>query len=324
LNSRAVEPPCSGRGGKVFGWTTRPRPTAASTLRPPINPTHDTKYCYVIDKKEAARANFLLCGKELLSLFGGAQRVIAQRDELGYEPNPKTCVSSEAPSCDSGTMNGPVFSGEIRSSGKPKLPQPISIEAYRHLVEQCAANRLNLPIANGSPFHARILINKLFEIATKEVVIVTGSLRDQTTTGTDVYGYEPVIEAARKFLADPSAALTIILQQGELHQGNKNRLLRTIINDQNRNGVVSLTTPPPDMLDSTVPHFMVADQFAYRIETGADAKDIDSIDRMTAVANFGDHKTGIELHAYFDEIVQFVGKASMGTRVELFQAGVNI
>src|ERR1700730_18790831 len=31
LNSRAVEPPCSGRGGKVCGWTTRPRPTAAST-----------------------------------------------------------------------------------------------------------------------------------------------------------------------------------------------------------------------------------------------------------------------------------------------------
>src|SRR5580700_1880797 len=31
LNSRAVEPPRSGRGGKVFGWTTRPRQTADST-----------------------------------------------------------------------------------------------------------------------------------------------------------------------------------------------------------------------------------------------------------------------------------------------------
>jgi hypothetical protein len=191
------------------------------------------------------------------------------------------------------------------------LPAKIPIEVYKTLVDQCASRRLNYPIANGSPVHARILIAKLFEIAESEVVIVSGSLTDESEAGLDVYGYEPVIRAAQKFLRDdPNAHLSIILQQGEMHHGNKNRFFRSVVNDTARCGAVTITTPKAGVFDSAMPHFMVADSSSYRIETGTDATD--KSERMTAVANFGDAATAGDLRSYFDEVIDFVTSESLG------------
>jgi hypothetical protein len=119
-----------------------------------------------------------------------------------------------------------------------------------------------------------------------------------------VYGHEPVIHAAKKFLLDPNAQLSIILQEGEMQNGDQNRFFRAIVNDPERCGVITLTTPKKGILDSTVPHFMISDRASYRIETGTDA--MDKSERMTAVANFGDQETANDLRVYFDEVIDFI------------------
>lgn len=194
---------------------------------------------------------------------------------------------------------------------------PVSLQTYKQLVDRCALERLNYAIANGSPFHARVLIAKLFEIAEKQVSIVTGSLRDITSGGIEVYGHEPVVEEAKKFLTDPGTCLTVIVQTGELHRGEENSFLHQVCRDRNRNGTLKLLIPPKGALDQSIPHFMVADGFSYRLETGQDAavetvgvddEDGAPHDHMRAVANFGDGEMGRGLKAYFDEIRDVVRK----------------
>jgi hypothetical protein len=198
---------------------------------------------------------------------------------------------------------------------KPKFRQatlPVSgvlgslpVETYRLLVDQCAMHRFNYPIANGSPIHARILIAKLFEIAESEVVIVSGCLTHKSETGHDVYGHEPVVNAAKKFLSDPNAQLSIILQQGEMQDGDDNRFFHSVVNDPKRCGILTITTPPKGTLGTEIPHFMIADRASYRLETGSEAIN-KKTDTMTAVANFGDQVTAADLRGYFDEVIDFI------------------
>lgn len=176
----------------------------------------------------------------------------------------------------------------------------VPLARYQQLVDRCARERLNLPIANGSAFHARILITKLFEIAEEEVQIVSGRLTDVNPKGVDVYGYQPAIDAARKFLTAPGTLLSIIAQTGAIDQGPDNRFLKEVINDVHRNGTVQIYVPKAGTLDESVPHFMVADHSAYRLETGKDA--LPSEEAIKAIANFGDAKTGKELSELFSDL----------------------
>jgi len=190
----------------------------------------------------------------------------------------------------------------------------VSLNYYKQLVDRCANERLDFVIANGSPFHARLLIAKLFEVAEKQVAIVSGSLRDVSAGGVHIYGHPPVIEEAKKFLTDPDTCLNIIAQQGELHNGLKNSFVNEVVADKERNGKVRIFVPPRGELEASVPHFMVADSVCYRLETGVDAAiEVDRFqndESMTAVANFGDHDTGRELRNYFNEIREHVRRLS--------------
>jgi hypothetical protein len=222
-------------------------------------------------------------------------------------------------------MTSPIFTTKI-ASPTPPLSElatvSVSLETYRDLVKICATRRLNCPIANGSALHARILITKLFEVAEKEVVIVSGSLRDKTASGVDVYGYPPVISAAKSFLADPGTQLNIVLQHGVLDCGDKNRMLTALVNDPERLGTITLTIPTLGVLDSSVPHFMIADGSAYRMETGADAAP--GVERLTAVANFGDDKTSADLRTFFDEVSEFLATLLPPAAKNVFEPGVRI
>lgn len=184
----------------------------------------------------------------------------------------------------------------------------VSIDTYKALVDRCAKERLDYPIANGSAFHARILIAKLFEIAKKEVLLVTGHLRVQCQNGIDVYGYRDVIARAKNFLSDPSAKLKIVVQSGEVDGGDNNRFLKEIINNECRNGIVKLGIPTANALDSDFPHFMVADGAAYRIETGSDAH-LDH-ENITAIANFGDAPTAVNLRDFYTEVTSFLDEVA--------------
>jgi hypothetical protein len=190
----------------------------------------------------------------------------------------------------------------------------MSLEAYRELVDVCAARRLNYSIANGSPYHARILIKKLFEIATSEVVLVTGALTDATKDSIDIYGHDPVIECANQFLRDPSTCLNIVVQKGRVHREQENRFLAKVINDKQRNGLVTITIPPNENTLSALPHFMVSDGSAYRMETAADAEP--NVVEMKAVANFGDKSTANKLRNLFSNIDEFLKASGKLSRQE--------
>jgi hypothetical protein len=195
----------------------------------------------------------------------------------------------------------------------------VPLPVYQQLVDRCARERLNLAIANGSAFHARILISKLFEIAKEKVEIVSGRLTDVNPKGIDVYGFESVIAAARKFLTAPSTVLTIIVQHGSVHRGNENRFLKQVVDDPNRNGTVHLCIPKIGLLDESVPHFMVSDRGAYRVETGKDAKP--SEEAIKAIANFGDAKTGEELAKLFADLQSYLADNDSSSVIHTYKPG---
>jgi hypothetical protein len=180
----------------------------------------------------------------------------------------------------------------------------IGLDSYIALVNRCADSRLNQEISNSSPFHARVLIGKLFAVARKKVQILTGSLVDKTEKEVDIYGYQDVIAQAKRFLRDPSSSLTIIVQTGEIDGGNGNRFLHDIISDDSRNGLVELLVASPSALAPNIPHFMVSDAIAYRFEPGSHVQP-DS-PATAAVANFGDFSGAAELDSYFGKIVGYL------------------
>ena len=180
----------------------------------------------------------------------------------------------------------------------------ISLGEYQKLVDFCATHRLNQPISNGSALHARILIEKLFEIAKGHVQLVSGSLTEVTSAGVDVYSYSPVIERAKSFLSTPGATLSIIVQSGSISSGDENKFLSELRNDPARMGSIDVIVPKPKLLGQSAPHFMVADGAAYRLETGSDA--LPQSESTAAVANFGDIKSASALVGLFNGLLSFL------------------
>jgi hypothetical protein len=195
----------------------------------------------------------------------------------------------------------------------------VSLETYTDLVNRCAMYRLNHPIANGSAFHARILIRKLFELAQKEVRIFSGALQDVSNKGVEVYAHPPLFKEAKRFLKDPNSTLTIIVQSGEIFRGKQNRFLNEIVNDPDRNAVISIYLPKPAVLDQSYPHFMVADRSLYRVETGEKA--IPDDESISAVANFGDSASGNNLAELFTEMTELLTSESNLREKIIYNAG---
>lgn len=187
----------------------------------------------------------------------------------------------------------------IETAAAPEVQRsPDDIKKYMELVAKCARNRLDHPIPNGSPAHARILIAKLFETARDNVCLLSGRLTDATETGEDVYGEENLIEQALRFLRRKGTRLRIILQSDALHKGADNRLLRKLVEDPRREGQIELYSGSELLKDVEMPHFMVTDALAYRFEND-DTK-------TTAVANFGDADTAKTLRLYFRSVAEYL------------------
>jgi hypothetical protein len=185
----------------------------------------------------------------------------------------------------------------------------LDLASYIALVNRCAEGRLNQELSNGSPFHARILISKLFEVARKRVQIVTGSLKDTTRPEQiEIYGFRDVIARAQRFLREPSSRLTIIVQSGQVDQGNQNRFLKQVVEDQHRNGLVDLLIATPNRISENVPHFMISDAYAYRFEPGKNAQPTDQ--GTTAIGNFGDPTFAGKLEKYFGNLIEILHQPS--------------
>lgn len=180
----------------------------------------------------------------------------------------------------------------------------LSLAKYIELVDRCARKRLDYPIPNESPQHARVLIAKLFETARRSVVIVSGQLTDKTSNGIDVYGEKTLVANAKNFLRRPNSKLQIVLVN-PIHLGEENRLLKAVTNDRERKGELILFPGKNSKRSgkrtnerSALPHFMVTDALAYRYEQDDQ--------RIKAVANFGDPKTASKLRELFEEIVEYI------------------
>ena len=174
-------------------------------------------------------------------------------------------------------------------------------EFYVALVNRCAAQRLNRDIANGSSKHAVVLISKLFEIAKKEVLLVTGRLTEiSQRDGVPIYADAGVIAKAKEFLRRDGSRLSIIAQSGDIQNGVQNRFLASITSDGDRRGQVTVYLPRQTALDDTSPHFMLSDKSAYRFETGADA--LPANESITAVANFGNEGNAREFSEMFEDL----------------------
>jgi hypothetical protein len=199
-------------------------------------------------------------------------------------------------------------------------PASVSLTVYQALVDRCARERLNLDIANGSALHARILIDKLFEIARANVFLVSGTVRETSGRGVEIYAHQKVIDSAKRFLALAESRLDIVVQSGEIDNGNGNRFLRSVINEPSRCGTVSLYLPDAGVLpENRTPHFMVSDRSAYRFETGKDANPEN--EKITAVANFGDVPKAQILASIFDDIVALLNTCQAMRKIREFAPG---
>jgi hypothetical protein len=206
-----------------------------------------------------------------------------------------------------GAAHGEAASaGDVMSDrGNPRAVPTIPLAIYQALVDRCARERLNLDIANGSALHARILIDKLFEIARTSVCLVSGSIRESSNRGVEIYAHQKVIDSAKRFLTLPGSRLDVVVQSGIIDRETENRFLRSITSDPSRCGTVALYIPHVGVLaEDNTSHFMVADRSAYRFETGKDANPDN--EKITAVANFGDVSTARTLGNIFDDILSLL------------------
>ncbi|GEM_PF-1724538 len=192
---------------------------------------------------------------------------------------------------------------------EPELPLPseseIDIRTYTELVASCARDRLNYPIPNGDPTHARILITKLFETARQDVRLLSGMLTDRTTPGIDIYGHPDLIDNAKRFLRRPNSTLRIIIEK-PIHLHMENRFLTGVVTDNARVGDIFLYFGQRLVDQLRIPHFLATDALAYRFELDDE--------KVKAVANFGDFRTAKRLFEVFDRLATFIGSRNMHRR----------
>jgi hypothetical protein len=163
-------------------------------------------------------------------------------------------------------------------------------------------------ITNGSPFHARLVLSKIFEMATSEVVVYSGHLRrvgrdERLNKAGLIWAYQPLIDAAKRFLRKPGTKLSILVQNcidgSPLTGGMDHPFLSTLFGDNDRAGRLELIVArgyKTRVLPISPRHFAVADEKMYRLETTDKG--------VWATANFNEPKTAKFLSGYFSELVE--------------------
>lgn len=156
------------------------------------------------------------------------------------------------------------------------------MEQYRKFVKKRAEEKSAELIPNGGIEHAEVLVNNLFKCAKDTVRVFTGSLNQ------NVYATASVLDNARKFLSEPHRHLEILIQnEGDVSESNQ---LITLCND---NKLSQCTIKYVSTEDTSVSsHFVVADDFAYRLEPDRA--------RYSAVACFNDKSTSSKLSNFFE------------------------
>ncbi len=186
---------------------------------------------------------------------------------------------------------------------------------YYRIVDACASARSNQPISNALPEHARYLMTKMFQIASRKIRLYSGSLERSVASpyacepGTkdnpgcapvEVYAYKDLLVAVGGFLRKQDNELYIVVEK-EVDGGIDAHPLVTMVNELSRDGTllgkieIKKLEKKLEENDSGVVenHFMVMDDAAYRYEF--DHKP------CRAQANFGDSATAKSLVELFDK-----------------------
>ncbi len=166
-------------------------------------------------------------------------------------------------------------------------------EYYRN-IDECAALGINRIISNGCPEHATYLMTKMLERAHARIRLFSGALRDEVD-GVPCYGSKGLIRAACGFLCAASRRIEIVVQNdpGDLDA----HVFIQAIREAKGNGTLkgSLVVRKAASATSFDQHFMVADNRAYRLETGGR--------EIRATANFEDPEFALALIDAFDGLL---------------------
>lgn len=130
----------------------------------------------------------------------------------------------------------------------------MEIHEYRKRVKALADLRNGGAIFNGSPDHAAVIVENLFNVAHNHVRILTGDLDAR------VYGNPKVVQRATEFIGHNDHTLDILIEHNTL---SAHHPLVLALKDA---GNVTVKLIPPSIADGTPYHFMTADSDCYRFE----------------------------------------------------------
>lgn len=202
----------------------------------------------------------------------------------------------------------------------PVFETTVPLDVFEQFVNECARLHLDQPIANSCPYHARYVIAKLFELARKEVCLVSDGLLHEDHNHVELYTYPPIMENADRFLSrDPNAVFSIIVRANGIERGEQNEFLSKLINSKTRVGTVELYVPQVDLLDSHVHHFIVVDNLLIRSESSKAPKDKD--EPIGALANFGNAKDAQDLRLLFSQLLSYLKQHKDRVRNYTFPRG---
>lgn len=161
---------------------------------------------------------------------------------------------------------------------------------YREIIERFARDRVDTRVPNGTPLHASILIETMFNSATAEMRIFTREL------DADVFGKAEIKKAVSKFISKPYANLKILLQRSQNEDWVKSHPLIKMLNEINvcgLHGKVEIRNAIGSYAKDDANHFAVMDNDGFRFELDHD--------KCKALANFNEVKTAKKLVQIFDQ-----------------------
>ncbi len=164
------------------------------------------------------------------------------------------------------------------------LQAPEVIE-YRKLIFKLATGQIDQRIPNGKPIHAAILLEAMFERATSDMRIFTGSLSPST------YNAPFLIEAATRFLRKPGATLKILIQN-TLADLLERPLIKAATSLHGGSTGLLVRFARGAYATNAAKHIAVMDSVGYRFETDHSS--------TSAIANFNEPRVASELASTFD------------------------
>lgn len=183
------------------------------------------------------------------------------------------------------------------------------LREFRRIVNKCAREDLDWVITNRSPYRARYLISKLFEVGQKWIDIYAGDLSKYCRFEGDVaeiYSWPELIDSAKKFLSKEGTRLRIITQR-PIDGGTDNPFVSAMLDDEARRGEVEILVAREGVLAPVKQHFIAVDRRAYRFETDHE--------NAVATANFNSPEFAKRLHWLFEDMAETLVNNNLADRV---------